>query len=32
MTAGNIPIDTLEKVVKATISQNPAVFKRLAQL
>ena len=32
MTAGNIPIATLEKLVKAAIEQNPAVFERLAEL
>jgi hypothetical protein len=32
MTAGNIPIETLEKIVQATIRQNPAVFERLAKL
>lgn len=32
MTAGNIPIEILEKVVKATIKQNPVVFEQLAKL
>jgi hypothetical protein len=32
MTAGNIPIERLKKLVEAAISQNPAVFKRLEEL
>ncbi len=32
MTEGNIPLDTLRKLVKAAIRQNPAVFERLAEL
>jgi hypothetical protein len=32
MTAGNIPIKTLEKLVKESLKQNPVVFERLAEL
>lgn len=32
MVAGNIPIETLEKLVKEIINMNPLVFYRLAQI
>jgi hypothetical protein len=32
MIAGNIPLKRLKKLVKDTINQNPAVFKRLEEL
>jgi len=32
MTAGNVPVDILKRIVESTIQQNPVVFKRLADL
>ncbi len=32
MTAGNVPVQVLKKIVDSTIQQNPVVFKRLADL
>ncbi len=32
MTAGNISVDKLRKMVETAINQNPVVFERLAEL
>ena len=32
LTEGNVSVEVLKKIVDSTLSQNPLVFKRLAEL